>query len=188
MAAKAPAHAPTKIAYATFAGLLDETAVQCIFKSVAIFTQKRTQHLHLLLQSDGGVVGNGVSLYNFFKNLPLDLTVYNTGTVWSAAVLAYLGAKHRKTSAHATFLLHRTTNTLQYGREAQYRAVTENLALDDRRIEAILRNHVFLSADKWAGLNTVGSLLLTAEESIACGIAEELGEFCPPLGSEVLAI
>jgi ATP-dependent Clp protease, protease subunit len=188
MTAKAFEDAPNKTAFATFAGLLDEPAVQRFFLRIGEATQKHIQHIHLLLQSEGGGVGQGVSLYNFFRNLPIELTIYNTGTIWSAAVPAFLGARHRKTSAHATFLLHRTTTTLQYGREPQFRATAENLALDDRRIDAILRSHITLSADKWASLDAVGSLLLTAEDSVACGIAEELGDFRPPAGSQVFAI
>lgn len=188
MAKRAQADAGHKIAYAIFNGLVDEAGISRIFQTIAGATQKGVEHLHLLLQSEGGGVGNGISLYNFFKNLPVELTIYNAGTIWSAAVPAFLGGKHRKTSAHATFLLHRTTATLQYGREPQFRAVAENLAHDDQRIDAILRNHITLSNDKWAGLDAVGSLLITAEEAIACGMADEFGDFCPPTGSQVLAI
>src|SRR5207249_2269497 len=44
---------------------------------------------------------------------PVELTAYNSGTVASGAVIAFLGAKKRKASASATFMLHRTMGTAQ---------------------------------------------------------------------------
>jgi ATP-dependent Clp protease protease subunit len=64
-------------------------------------TQGGVTELHLLIQSSGGMVGDGISLYNFFRSLPLDLHVYNTGTVASIAAIAFLGAKRRYTSANS---------------------------------------------------------------------------------------
>src|SRR5437773_8519203 len=118
-----------KIVYGMFCGILDGPAVARIQNNIAVATQMNVEHIHLLFQSDGGGVGNGVSLYYLFKALPFDLTIYNAGAVSSAALIAYLGAKHRKTSAGGTFLIHRTTDTLQFGREAQFRAVAEACAL-----------------------------------------------------------
>ena len=52
---------------------------------------QRVAHVHLLFQSNGGTVGDGLCLYNFFRSLPISLTFYNTGSVASVAAIAYLG-------------------------------------------------------------------------------------------------
>src|SRR4051794_30276298 len=89
--------------YAAFAGQIDQGAVQRIFQSFAGAMTNKISGVHLLFQSAGGFIGDGVCLYNFFRAMPIDLTLYNAGSVCSAAVIAYLGAKKRKTSAYATF-------------------------------------------------------------------------------------
>src|SRR5258708_6915965 len=177
-----------KIVYAMFCGMLDGPAVARIQNNIAGATQKNVEHIHLAFQSDGGGVGNGVSLYYLFKALPIELTLYNIGAVSSAALIAYLGAKHRKTSASATFLIHRTTDTLQFGREAQFRAVADSLATNDQVTESLLRSHTTLSADQWNKLNDLGNLFLTAKEAIECGITEEIADFSPPPGTTLYAI
>ena len=38
-------------------------------------------------------MGDGIFIYNLLKTTPLEITVYNSGQVASAGVLAFLGAK-----------------------------------------------------------------------------------------------
>jgi ATP-dependent protease ClpP protease subunit len=104
--AAAPATPPE--VYAVFCGNLDQASVGRIMLGVTTAIANRVPRLHLLFQSSGGLVGDGVCLYSFFRGLPLPLTIYNVGSVSSIAALAYLGAEERKVSAHATFMLHRT--------------------------------------------------------------------------------
>jgi len=73
--------------YATFAGPIDQQTLPRIFQNFAGATQRGVRELHLLFQSTGGVVGDGISLYNYIRTLPLDLHIYNTGAVHSIAVL-----------------------------------------------------------------------------------------------------
>src|ERR1035438_7167886 len=91
--------------YAVFCGQIDQLSVQHIFAAVEEASRNSVKSIHILFQSSGGCVGDGVCLYNFFRVLPFDLTLYNVGSVQSIAAIAYLGAKHRKTSAHALFQL-----------------------------------------------------------------------------------
>ena len=85
-------------------------------------------------------------LYNFFRTIPIELTLYNGGQVSSAGVVAFLGARHRKTSPNATFMIHRSTNTAQFATSTKLTHMAQSLILDDQRCEAIIRNHVNLSA------------------------------------------
>jgi ATP-dependent protease ClpP protease subunit len=64
---------PSNEAYAVFAGNIDQNSVNRIFNSMAGATNARYTKIHLLFQSTGGVVSDGVCLYNFFRTLPLPL-------------------------------------------------------------------------------------------------------------------
>jgi ATP-dependent Clp protease protease subunit len=179
--------APTDEVFATFCGMIDHAAVQRIFSGFATGMGLGVKRIHLLFQSDGGVVGDGVCLYNYFRTLPIDLTLYNAGSVRSIATIAYLGAKGRKTSTHATFMIHRTATTPQSATATRLEAVTQSLSLDDRRTERILRDHLTLPVEMWAKLDHY-ELTFSAEEATKLGIAEEIAEFSPPVGARVYAL
>lgn len=144
-------------------------------------------HIHLLFQSLGGSVGDGICLYNFFQALTIDLTLYNVGAVQSIATIAYLGAKKRKTSAYAVFGLHRTHSSPQFATASRLQAATELMTIDDKRTEAILRKHLRLTDKHWSQLNLI-ELALTGEEAVSVGLADEVAEFSPPKGAKIYAL
>jgi ATP-dependent Clp protease protease subunit len=182
-----PAPIPNTQAYAVFCGQIDQAAVQRIFQTLTTAIGNRFSHFHLLFQSTGGYVGDGVCLYNFFRSLPIDLTLYNVGSIQSIGVVAYLGAKHRKTSARATFMIHRTFFSPQIATSHSLKASLEALSLDDARTESILRDHLRLPEEKWNALKSE-DLFFSGEEAIRLGFADEFGEFSAPPGNLIFNI
>jgi ATP-dependent Clp protease protease subunit len=168
---------PDNEVFAVFCGLIDQAAVQRIFQGVTAAINTGVTHLHLLFQSTGGFVGDGVCLYNFFRSLPLSLTLYNAGAVQSIAAIAYLGAKKRQTSAHASFMIHRTY-TQQLATASRLQAAAKSLILDDQRTEAILREHLRLPDDRWKEFD-YHDLVFSGREAVTIGLADEIGEFSP---------
>ena len=81
-----------------------------ILASFGNASQNNVQHLHVLFRSPGGVIHEGIRLYNFFRNFSIDLTLYDLGVVSSVAVIPCLGAKTRKVSRHATFMASSNSN------------------------------------------------------------------------------
>lgn len=143
------------------------------------------KRIHLLFQSWGGFVGDGVFLYNALKKLPLEIVLYNAGQVASAAVLAFLGANQRKTTANAVFMIHKGTNSTNAAGVERLKAVAANLTIDDARIEEILRSHLRLPEELWVQFN-YHDVYLTGTDAVEYGIADEIGEFSPPPGQVVL--
>lgn len=173
--------------YATFAGNIDQAACQRIFQAIANGTANKVTHIHLLFQSTGGFVADGVCLYNFFQSLPIVLTIYNVGSVQSIAAIAFLGAQQRVVSETATFMFHRTANPALTGTAASYQAAANMLAVDDKRTEAILRKHLRLSDQQWVDLDKY-ALVLSGQEAVNVGIANKLGTFAPPKGAQIYNI
>ena len=172
--------------YAVFAGAIDQAAVQRIFQGITGASASGVNDIHLLFQSFGGTVGDGVCLYNFFRSLPIDLTLYNVGNVSSAATTAFLGAKKRKASTYATFMVHRVQSPGQPATSERLHAIAHSVVADDERTEAILRQHLTLNDDQWL-VHRNADLWLTAKEAASCGLAE-IGEFCPPIGSKIFNV
>lgn len=173
--------------YVVFAGNIDQAALERIFQGFNAAFNNGIKNFHLLLQSSGGGIGDGVCLYNFFKSLTMDLTIYNCGTVASIAAIAYLGAKRRKVSAHASFMLHRTQTTTQSANTSSIKALAESAVLNDQITETILRDNLNLPEDKWTELDR-NDLFFTAQQSVEYGFAHEIGEFAPPVGTRIYTL
>jgi len=176
------------ITYATLGGTIGPDTMSRIFTNLNGATVGGVQTLHLLFQSTGGMVGDGIALYNYFRTMPVDLHVYNGGTVASIAVIAYLGATHRYASVHSTFMIHRTRIAPQgVLTAAQMRAHTRSLEMDDTRTEAILRAHTSIPADRWALLDTQ-DVFFDAHEAVQFGIADSIREFVVPVGNQIFNV
>lgn len=174
-------------AFGTFCGIINQENVQRIFQAFSTAINKQYKHIHLLFHSTGGMINDGIALYNFFKTVPLNFTLYNVGSIQSAATTAYLGAKNRKTSAYATFMIHRTVGCFQPAPSSILQGIAESVALDDKRTEAILRaEKIGLTPAQWATITNC-DLVLSSEEAIKAGIAT-LGDFVPPPGAEFFSL
>jgi ATP-dependent Clp protease protease subunit len=143
--------------------------------------------VHLLLQTVGGYVGDGVCLYNLFRTFPRELTVYNTGNISSIGVIAYLGARRRKAASEASFMMHRSTMHMELPTAERLQTAVKTLQWDDARTEKILRRHLKMSREEWRQLDR-GDLTLSTGDAVRVGLVHEIGDFAPPEGARLLAI
>jgi len=177
-----------KTVYATFAGMIDQQSLPRIFQGFAAASGGGTKEVHLLFQSTGGMIGDGISLYNFFSALPMTLHIYNTGSVQSVAVLAYLGAEHRHASAHSSFMIHKSHFPMQPGvNAAKLEALAKNLVLEDERVEAILKAETEIPEEKWA-FHALQDVVFSAKEAVEFGIADDIREFEVPPGNQIFNV
>jgi len=176
---------PISEAYAFFFSEINQISGQHFANGVAAATREGIQRLHVLFQSTGGTIADGIALYNFFKACPLDLVFYNSGSISSIATVAYLGAKERVVSKNATFMIHRSTcppNTIPTVQGLK--AALNSLQIDDDRTEAILKEHIRMSEENWSELQ-YRSYWFTAAEALENGLATRNGDFQPPRGIKI---
>lgn len=84
------------------------------------------ERLHLLISSPGGNVFHGLSLYNYLKGIPIDVTTHNFGTVDSIGVIMFCAGKERLSVPHARFLIHGVSAQFPQG------TALEELQLEER--------------------------------------------------------
>lgn len=173
--------------YAVFCDNISSESVKRIFNGLTTAMAQQVKNVHLLFQSNGGFVGDGIALHNFFKSLQIGFTIYNVGQVSSVAVIAYLGAKRRKTGAHTMFMMHRSKSAAQPATAIQLKGIAKSLAIDDERTEAILAEHITLLKGQWSDLDD-HDFYFSGEEAVKMGIAHEIGEFSPPPGTQIYNI
>jgi ATP-dependent protease ClpP protease subunit len=178
---------PETDVYAIFCGTIDQASAGRIASALAVASQKSFKRAHLLFQSSGGLVGDGIFLYGVFRSCPLDLALYNGGLVSSIAAIAWLGAKTRVAGKYSTFMFHRTTSPAVAVNQARLDSFKKNVSLDDERTLAILKEHSAVTAEQWSNLRD-NEFWLSANDAISSGIATKEGEFSPPIGKAVYYI
>lgn len=173
--------APTEL-HTIFVGDMNEESAQRLFMGLSQAVTNRLQRMHMLFNSNGGIGSYGIAVYNFLRTLPIDLTVYNTGTISSAGVIAYLGAKRRKVSKNAYFMIHRASPAPIGAAPAEVlRSIADTLEASDRSNEAVLRSVLNMPEEKWR-IFRERDLIITADEAVAFGIADGIADFTPPPG------
>ena len=174
----------TKKAYGFFTGAIDQQAVQRVSNGLTLATNNGVSEIHMLFQSTGEIVGDGICIYNIFQSIPLKIHLYNAGSVASIAVIAYLGADVRKSTSNATFMIHKTYFSPPQATAERLQSAANAALLDDGRIESILHQDVKLSDEKWE-IHRFADLWLSADEALETGLVTEIGNFHPPLGDQL---
>jgi ATP-dependent Clp protease protease subunit len=175
-----------KDVYMMFCGGIDQAAAQRIMNGINIASQQK-QNVHLLLQSTGGLIGDGVCLYNYLRGCPADVALYNVGTVSSIAIVAYLGATARVANQYSTFMIHSATAPAVPMNTVNIEAAAKSLNIDDERIKKILESHIAIDDGQWSHLRH-HELWFTAPDAVKSGIATIIGDFSPPKGSPVYTL
>jgi ATP-dependent Clp protease protease subunit len=166
----------------TLSGDVNSDMVHRVFEAVSGMAEDGIETAHVLLQSNGGYVSDGLCLYNFMANSPVKFVMYNGGAVASIAVILFLAGKERYASETARFMVHKSHATASPGSRPEALAIiVEGLRADDARTESILRKHVELSPEQWA-IHQYSDLHLTARDAKTAGVINDIADFSPPKG------
>ena len=178
-------HTSRDTGYFTLTGDVNSDMVRRVFDAVSKMTVDGTRTAHVLLQSNGGYVSDGICLYNLLNNAPIEFVMYNCGAVASIAVTLFLAGKRRIASDTARFMLHKSHATAPSGaRPEALKIIADGLMADDRRTEAILRRHVTLT-QAMLDVHAHSDLHLAAPEALEVGLIEKIGGFTPPAGNPI---
>ncbi len=174
--------------YFTLTGDINSDMVRRVFDALGKITADGIGTVHILLQSNGGYVSDGICLYNTLRNAPLNLIMYNSGAVASIAVTVFLAGQRRVASDTARFMIHKSHATAPIGaRPEALQIIADGLMADDRRTEAILRRHINLSTRMWE-IHAHSDLHLSPQDALDTMLIERLGDFSPPSGSRLFNI
>jgi ATP-dependent Clp protease protease subunit len=172
-----------KEGYFTLSGDVNSDMVHRVFEAVAAMTEDGIETAHVLVQSNGGYVSDGLCLYNFIANSPVEFVMYNGGAVASIAVILFLSGTRRYASETSRFMIHKSHATASPGsRPDALNIIVEGLRADDSRTESILRKHIELTPEQW-GVHQYGDLHLNARDAKVAGLVNDVADFAPPRGA-----
>lgn len=172
--------------YSAFCGPIEQQILVRIMRHLVDATAmvETVSGIHILFQSGGGTVGDCVCLYNLLRSFPMDVTLYNGGAIQSGAVTAYLGAKRRRTSAHAQFMLHPSHCSAEFAGRRRLESTLDAMRGDEARTETIVRTHTQLPEALWAQVQE-REIFFSGADAVRYGIADEIAEFAPPPGTRI---
>jgi ATP-dependent Clp protease protease subunit len=172
-------------AWFTLSGDVNSDMVHRVFEAVAAMTADGIDTAHVLVQSNGGYVSDGLCLYNFLANSPVEFVMYNGGAVASIAVIVFLAGARRYCSDTARFMVHKSHATASPGaRPDALNIIVEGLRADDARTESILRRHIELTPEQWA-IHQYSDLHLTSRDARTARMVNGIADFAPPKGASL---
>jgi ATP-dependent Clp protease, protease subunit len=174
-----------KEAWFTLSGDVNSDMVHRVFDAAAMMTEDGIERAHVLVQSNGGYVSDGLCLYNFISSSPIEFFMYNGGAVASIAVIMYLSGTRRYCSETARFMVHKSHATASPGsRPDALNIIVEGLRADDARTESILRKHVELTPEQW-NIHQYSDLHLNSRDAKIAGLVNDIRDFSPPKGGSL---
>ena len=131
---------------------------------------------------------HGITLYNFLRSVPFDLTIHNIGNVDSIGNAVFLSANRRYASAHSTFMFHGVGFDKPAARyeEKALREMLDGLGNDQRRIASIIAERTAITEDEAAGFFREAQTH-TAADARDRGIVNDIREFKLPTGAPVIS-
>jgi ATP-dependent Clp protease protease subunit len=175
-------------AYYTLVGDVNGAMVERVFKAVSLMTESGITTAHVLLQSHGGYVSDGICLFNFLSNIPIKFVTYNSGVVASIAVTVFLSGHRRFASKTARFMLHKShASTSKGASPSQLKIISDGLIADDMRTESIARDYLKLNRAQWE-VHALEDLHLTARQALAAKLIHGIGEFSPLPDARIINI
>lgn len=172
-----------KEAWFTLSGDVNSDMVHRVFEAVSAMTEDGIETAHVMVQSNGGYVSDGLCLHNFLANSPITFVMYNGGAVASIAVTLFLAGTRRYCSETARFMVHKSHATASPGsRPDALNIIVEGLRADDARTESLLRKSVELTPEQWA-IHQYSDLHLNSRDAKAAGLVHDIADFKPPKGA-----
>jgi ATP-dependent Clp endopeptidase proteolytic subunit ClpP len=148
------------------------------------------RHIHLMLSSPGGSVFHGMSIFNFLRGAPIQVTTYNFGSVDSIGVVIYCAGSKRVTVPHSRFLIHGVSMNFQGNHSFDEKDLDEKLKglkIDYRNISRVIADTTGRNVETI--INDMETrTTLNPDEAVEYGLVHEVRSELFPLGADLTVI
>jgi ATP-dependent protease ClpP protease subunit len=189
--ASAPVAATTpRPLFIWFSAPVDQTSTDTLMNAIVNFYTQGIRDVHLLISTSGGGIMNGMTLFNFLRGLPINLTTHNVGNVDSIGNVIFLAGQRRFACAHSTFMFHgvawNTVAAASLG-EQSLSELLANVKSDQRRIANLIVERTQLQEE---AVNSMFARAETksAEEALACSLIHEIRDVQIPADAVVASL
>lgn len=136
-------------------------------------------HITVRINSDGGIVSDGVAIHNALKSHPAKITTVVDGLAASIASLVFMAGDTRKMYPASSLMLHAPW-TWAAGNAKKLRKLAEDLETTSEAVNTAYLAHTTDAAAVEAMLTDGDDHYLTAARSVELGLATELATTVDP--------
>ena len=180
-----------KTVYVSFSAEVNAHTTESLIATMANFANQGVAEVQLMLSTPGGVVMNGINLFNVLRALPFKLVTHNVGNVDSIGNVIFLAGEDRYAAPHSTFMFHGCQASTPPGMSQfdfkRLREVLDNIDADELRIASIVEQRSKLTEAQIRAFFREAHTM-NAAEAVGTGIVDEIRDVQVPAGSPVVAL
>lgn len=181
---------PPETVYVSFSAEINPHTTESLIATMFNLVTQGVKRIYLLISTPGGMVMNGMNLYNVLRALPVELITHNVGNVDSIGTPVFLAGSKRYACPHSTFMFHGIGFDVKQSIRLEEKFLRERLdgiKADQKRIGSIIRERTKLTEEE------VDSLFLEAQTKDAAfaagrGIVDDVRDVQIPKGSPVISL
>jgi ATP-dependent protease ClpP protease subunit len=180
----------TTTLYISFSAEINVNTTESLLAAFAGKLNEGYRNFYLLLSTPGGVVMNGLNLYNALCGLPIHLITHNVGNVDSIGNALFLAGTTRYACPHSTFMFHGVSFNAANGQNFDERGVRERLASilsDQKKIGSIIQDRTTLPLRRIRAMFREARTI-DAATAVSAGIVHEIREVQIPAGAPVFQL
>jgi ATP-dependent protease ClpP protease subunit len=181
---------PPPSVWISFHAEVNPTTSEALLSVVAQQVNEGRKDIHLMLTTPGGIVANGLGIYNTLRALPITLTTYNVGSVNSIGNIIYLAGERRCASRSSSFMFHGVGFDIMGRTRFEERILLEHLdaiRTDQRLLAAIIAERTGIGPEEAEGL-FLRQAFVASDEAKARGIVHEVCDISVPEGVPFLQL
>lgn len=129
--------------YFYYYDVIDSNRVKMLMSLVGqVIGKEKCKSIYFLFASRGGEVDAGITLYNFFKSLPVEVIMHNIGVINSIANVIFMAGVKRYAAPHTSFLFHGAQSQLSgHFSIPQINEILDSLMKDHDKIAGIIQEN-----------------------------------------------
>jgi len=174
--------------YVSFSAEIKPQTAEALIAVLADQANKGVTEVYLMISTPGGLVMNGLNVYNVMRGLPLKLITHNVGNVDSIGNAIFLAGEERYACPHSTFMFHGVGFDAQPGQRFEEKFVRERLdsiLQDHRRIGSIIGERTNLNERQIRNLFREARTK-DADYAKRVGIVHDIRDVKIPAGSPII--
>lgn len=177
------------VVYVSFSAEINANTTESLIATMANLANGNVPLVYLLLSTPGGVVMNGMNLYNVLRAMPFRLITHNVGNVDSIGTAVFLAGDERHASPHSTFMFHGVGSDGTGLRldEKLLRERLDSVLADHKRIGGIMEERTNLETEQVEALFREAQTK-DATYAVGAGIVHEIKDIQIPEGSPIVSL
>jgi len=184
-----PQPAIPQVVYVSFSAEINPTTTETLLALLSQQANQGVREVYLLMSTPGGMVMNGLNLFNVLRGMPFRLITHNVGNVDSIGNVIFLAGDPRYACPNSTFMFHGVGFDVQQARleEKILRERLETILSDQRRMGAVIRSRTRLTDEEIASFFREAQVK-DATFAAGCGIVNEIRDVQIPQGAPVYSL